>query len=247
MRQLIAFTLLISVACLLCGFQQSGVPIMGSTGAPAAGGGSAAFVQANTVLVTSGQSAQCTLSATVSGHFIGGVFFTNDGGVSGQAFTDSATQTYTVPSSGQHGFIWWGWKANTASGVTSLTFSITSSAQRIQGICFEYSGVGAAKGAQDGFIDNTSASGTTYDSGAFTTAGTADLLLGAIFNSSSNTVTLAPNAPFSVRKELNDSGSGTRQSLVDSLSSNAGTYHNSGGFSSGSNTYQATGLGITTQ
>jgi len=201
-----------------------------------AGGGGFTYVQSVAPARVTGTSITCNMTSTVAGNLIGITAFTPSGGVTGNSVTDSASETYIFPS-GQHGYLFTYFKENNVGGVTTITFSSTSS-QITGAICFEYS---PGSGSQDGnLIDGNLQSGTTYTSGALTgTSGTSDLLLGFVINRTSSSVTLTPNAPFSVRKEYVDAGAGDRYSMVDALNTSPTSVANSGSFSSGTNSNDA--------
>jgi hypothetical protein len=151
-------------------------------------------------------------------------------------FTDSAAELFTeVP--GSPGFVIVAVMFNNVGGVTSVTFTATGSSSVILGVA-EYSGVIALDTVNQADSGQVPIS-ATYTSGSLATSGSEDLLVGFINNYTTEAVTLIPDSPFSVRAERSDAGFGWRASILDSLSSPAGTYANSGSFSSGSNTYDA--------
>lgn len=167
------------------------------------------------------------ISSTSSGNFIAVMVASSVAGT--VTVTDNLSQVYSTAISGTSGthtnYIFY--KANTSSGVTSITINSTSSSG-IEGVVTEYFGISNSP------LDKTSTGNTTgtptFSSGSTaTTTSAIELLLGSAHGVTKNNQTYTPGTGWSSVSTINGFNAGAGQLYVeDQYVALTGTYSATG-------------------
>lgn len=170
MRRGLLIAYLIFALCVLGAWQQSGVPIMGSTQAPS--GATWTFVQAgNHNQNTEATTIAITLTGTTAGHFL--VFMAAGGGTTGTSSCSDTTNTYTAGNIG--GFSYCYSKITTGG---SLTITLTAAnAVLLQAVVEEFTDSGSGPIFDLASTQDTFSSGTTWTGQSMTTTAANDNVL----------------------------------------------------------------------
>lgn len=187
------------------------------------GAGKILLVQSSTLNID-GTSSTCALSPTKSGDLLLVMYRVNFQSISGITFSDPNGDPFIKSATSSSNNVGVAYVYNASAGNSSIMMSGFASTV-ISMSCFEYSGVQISSDPFDGggYLANTAT--TTYQSGAITTTGSSDLLVGQL---GPNTISITPGTPF-VQIVSNTYGMhGWNTYTVQALNKPAGVYNNMG-------------------